>query len=167
MPYDSHHVDENGRTWSIRDLLASDRPRVLRRVKTASLWSRTSQRRSWGSELPSPAYILAASGLRRAAVVADDAAIQYEDTVADHVLRIASFIRAQRGGESIEPLVIGLDGLLWDGKHRLAALYACDMPEVDVLDFSGGSSDLLRPPVSPDKVLAPHLRAAGAPDVLR
>jgi Rps23 Pro-64 3,4-dihydroxylase Tpa1-like proline 4-hydroxylase len=83
------------------------------------------------------------------------------------VLRIASFIRAQRSGEPIEPLVIGLDGLLWDGKHRLAALYACDVPEVDVLDFSEGRSDLLRPPVSPDEVLAPRLRAADAPDVLR
>jgi hypothetical protein len=167
VPYDSHHVDGTGRTWSIRDLLASDRPRVLRRLKTASLWSRTSHRRSWGNELPSPAYILATSGLRRTAIVADDAAIQYEDTVADHVRRIASLIRALRGGESIEPLVIGLDGLLWDGKHRLAALYACDVPEVDVLDFSEGCSDLLRPLVSADEVLAPRLRAADAPDVLR
>jgi hypothetical protein len=167
VPYDSHHVDGTGRTWSIRDLLASDRPRVLRRLKTASLWSRTSHRRSWGNELPSPAYILATSGLRRIAIVAGDAEIQYENTVADHVRRIASLIRALRGGESIEPLVIGLDGLLWDGKHRLAALYACDVPEVDVLDFSGGHSELLRPPVSTDEVLAPRLRAADAPDVLR
>jgi Rps23 Pro-64 3,4-dihydroxylase Tpa1-like proline 4-hydroxylase len=57
--------------------------------------------------------------------------------------------------------------LLWDGKHRLAALYMCDVPEVDVLDFSEGRSDLLLPPVSADEVLAPRLRAADAPDVLR
>lgn len=167
MPYDSHHIDQSGRAWSIRDLLASDRPRVPRRLKTASLWSRTSHRRSWGEGLPSPAYILATSGLRRAAVIAEDAVIQYEDTVADHVRRIASLIRARRGGEPIEPLVIGLDGLLWDGKHRLAALYACDVPEVDVLDFSEGRSGLLKPPVSPDEVLAPCLRAADARDVVR
>jgi hypothetical protein len=57
--------------------------------------------------------------------------------------------------------------LLWDGKHRLAAFYAGDVAEVDVLDFSEGRSDLLLPPVSADEVLAPRLRAADAPDVLR
>jgi 2OG-Fe(II) oxygenase superfamily/Phosphotransferase enzyme family len=167
MPYDSHHIDKQGQTWSIRGLLASDRPRVLRRLKTAALWSRTSHRRSWGAELPSPAYILAASGLRRGAVVADDAVIQYEDTAADHGLRIASLIRAHKRGDVFDPLIIGLDGLLWDGKHRLAALYACEVPEVEVLDFSGGSSELLRPPVVPSDVLAPRLLAAHASGMLR
>jgi hypothetical protein len=167
MSYDSHHIDESGQTWSIRELLASNRPRVLRHLKTAALWSRTSHQRSWGGELPSPAYILATSGLRRGVVVADDAAIQYEDTAADHGLRIASLIRAHKRGDVFNPLIIGLDGLLWDGKHRLAALYSCDVPEVEVLDFSGGGSELLRPPVSPGDVLAPRLLAAHASGVLR
>lgn len=100
-------------------------------------------------------------------MVADDATIQYEDTVADHVRRIASLIRAKRRGETLEPLVVGLDGLLWDGKHRLAALYACDVPEVDVLDFSEGRSELLKPHVPPDEVLAPCLHAADSWGVLR
>lgn len=167
MPYDSLHIDENGRTWSIRDLLASDRPRVLKHLKTACLWSRTSHRRCWGSDLPSPAYILATSSLRQVAVITDDSVIQYENTVADHELRIASLIQAQRRGNFIEPVIIGLDGWLWDGMHRLAALYACNVPEVDVLDFSDGRSGLLRPPVSLDEVLAPCLREADAPNVLR
>lgn len=167
MPYDSHHIDENGQTWSIRELLASNRPRLLKRLKTATLWSRTSHRRSWSSELPSPAYILATSGLRRGAVAADDTVIQYEDTAADHGLRIASLIRAHKRGEAFEPLIIGLDGLLWDGKHRLAALYSCDVPEVEVIDFSGGNSELLHPPVSLRDVLAARLLAANTSGVVR
>src|SRR5438477_10742087 len=133
MAYDSHHIDEKGQTWSIRELLASDRPRVLRYLRTATLWSRTSHRRSWGSDLPSPAYILATSGFRRAPLTAEDARIQYEDTVADHGRRIASLIRAHKRRHSFDPLIIGPDGLLWDGKHRLAALYACEVPDVHVL----------------------------------
>jgi len=166
VTYDSLHIDENGRTWSIRELLASDRARVHKRLVTASLWSRTSFRRSWGSELPSPAYILATSGLRQVAKVADEV-IQYADTVEDHMLRIAQLIRAQRRGDPIEPLIIGPDGVLWDGKHRLAALYACDVPYVDVLDFSDGHASLLRPPVSLGEVIAPSLRRADVPAVLR
>lgn len=167
MPYDSHHIDQSGQTWSIRELLASDRPRILRRLKTAALWSRTSHRRSWGGELPSPGYILAASGLGRDAVVPDDAAIQYEDTTADHTLRIASLIRANKSGGVFEPLIIGLDGLLWDGKHRLAALYACAVPEVEVFDFSDGTTQLLEPPVLLADVLARRLLASHASGVLR
>jgi len=167
VPYDSHHIDENGQTWSIRELLASNRPRLLKRLKTATLWSRTSHRRSWGGELPSPAYILATSGLRRGAVAANDTVIQYEDTAADHGLRIASLIRAHKRGDVFEPLIIGLDGLLWDGKHRLAALYSCDVPEVEVIDFSGGNSELLRASVSLHDVLAARLLAAYTSGVVR
>jgi hypothetical protein len=105
--------------------------------------------------------------LRQVAEIADDEVIQYADTVEDHLLRIAHLIRAQRRGDHIEPLIIGPDGLLWDGKHRLAALYACDVLEVDVLNFSDGRSGLLRLPVSLDEVIAPRLRRADASDVIR
>ena len=167
MPYDSHHIDDIGQTWSIRGLLASNRPRVLRCLSTAALWSRTSHRRSWGSELPSPAYILASSGLCRGAAVDNDAVIQFENTAADHVRRIASFMQTHERGDLFDPLIIGLDGLLWDGKHRLAALYSCEVPEVEVLDFSGGASVLLRPPVSLSTVLSPRMLAAHASGALR
>lgn len=166
MPYDSLHIDEDERTWSIRDLLASDRPRILRRLVTVCLWSRTSYRRCWGRELPSPAYILADS-VSRLAEVDDNWLIQYTDTIEDHELRIARLMRAQQQGESLEPLIIGLDGWLWDGMHRLAALYACKVPEVDVLDFSDGRSSLLRAPVTLDEVIAPRLCEVDALEILR
>ena len=73
--------------------------------------------------------------------------IEYSDTVEDHELRITSFIRTLERGEQIEPVIIGIDGSLWDGMHRLAALYSRRVPEVEVLDFSSGRSKLLRPAV--------------------
>jgi hypothetical protein len=69
--------------------------------------------------------------------------------------------------KSIEPVIIGIDGSLWDGMHRLAALYSRRVPEVEVLDFSSGRSKLLRPGVSLDEVLARQLRNDAAFVVLR
>ena len=165
--YDSHHIDDSGRTWSIRELLASSRPRVQRCFSTASLWGRTSHRRSWGSDLPSPAYVLAMSGLRRSASVPDDAPIQYEDTVADHVRRLSSLMRAYKRGEHFDPVIIGPDGAFWDGKHRLAVLYACDVPTVEVLDFSRGDSALLGSAITLRDLLAPRLLQACTSGLLR
>ncbi len=161
VPYCSQHIDEN------RTILTSGRPRVPRRLLTASLWSRTSHRGCWGADLPSPSYILANSGLLKVAANADKNGIRYTNTTADHELRIACIIRAIQRGEVIDPLVIGIDGSLLDGMHRLAALYACNVPEVDVLDFSDGCSTLLRPAVSLDEVIAPCLRDTDTTDVLR
>src|SRR6266404_3754542 len=164
MPYDSLHIDEEGHYWSIRELLTSDRPRVQKRLSTPSLWSRTSFRRCWGNDLPSPAYILAHGRPRR---MERSSEIEYSDTVEDHELRITSFIRTLERGEQIEPVIIGIDGSLWDGMHRLAALYSRRVPEVEVLDFSSGRSKLLRPAVSLDEVLARQMRNDAAFVVLR
>src|SRR6185436_3289122 len=164
MPYDSLHIDEGGQSWSIRELLASDRPRVRKRLSTASLWSRTSFRRCWGNDLPSPAYILAHARPRTKEATF---VIQYLDTVEDHELRITSFIQTVERGESLEPLVIGIDGTLWDGMHRLAALYRRGVPDVEVLDFSSGRSKLLQPAVSLDELLAQQLQNDATFRVLR
>lgn len=167
MLYDSGHVDENGRMLSNQAILLSDRPRFRRRLLTASLWSRTSHWGCWGRDLPSPAYILANSRQVKLVEGGDKNVVQYTNTIEDHALRIACFIRAQQRGDFLGPLTIGLDGRLWDGMHRLAALYASNVPEVDVLDFSDGRSSLLQPPVSLDEVLAPGVRKLNHADVLR
>lgn len=167
MPYDSLRIDENGQAANIRALLASARPSVRRSLATTCLWSRTSYVPCWGGDLPSPACILANSKLQELTDVADNELIQFTNSREDHELRIASFVRAQRRGVFIEPLVIGPDGWLWDGMHRLAALYACDVPEVDVLDFSDGRSCLIRPPISLNDVIGPRWRQPEASDVLR
>jgi hypothetical protein len=164
MPYDSLYIDEDGQTWSIRELLASHRPRNRQRLNTASLWSRTSFRRCWGKDLPSPAYILAHSRPLQSDATFE---IQYADTAEDHELRISSFVRTLEREETIEPLIIGMDGSLWDGMHRLAAMYARQLPEVDVLDFSAGRSKLLSAAISLDEVLAPEFRSESASVVLR
>src|SRR6267142_1257204 len=100
MPYDSLYIDEDRQTWSMRELLASDRPRVQKRLSTASLWSRTSYRRCWGSDLPSPAYILSHGRLRKPEGKLE---IRYTNTVEDHELRIVSFVRTIERGEPVEP----------------------------------------------------------------
>jgi|GEM_PF-603801 len=164
MPLDSLYIDKAGDTWSIRELLASDRPRVYSRVNTASLWSRTSFLRCWGDDLPSPAYILAHARLMR---VDESAEIRYGDTVEDHERRIIAFVRLLERGAVLEPLIIGADGSLWDGMHRLAALYACHVEEVEVLDFSAGSSKLLQSPNSLDELLSPQFRSSAGIRVLR
>jgi hypothetical protein len=167
VPYYSEHVDENGRILSKQALLLSDRSRFRRRLLTTSLWSRTSHWGCWGHDLPSPAYLLANSDLVRLVESGDNNVIQHMSTIEDHALRIACFIRARQRGDFLEPLTIGLDGHLWDGMHRLAALYACNVPEVDVLDFSDGRSSLLRSPVSLDEVVAPGFLEMDDGNVLR
>jgi hypothetical protein len=163
MPLDSLYIDKAGDTWSIRELLVSDQPRVCSRVNTASLWSRTSFLRCWGDDLPSPGYILAHARLLR---VDESAEIRYEDTVEDHERRIIAFVRLLEQGSALEPLVIGADGSLWDGMHRLAALYACHVEEVEVLDFSAARSKLFQPPVSLDGVMALQFRSSAGIRVL-
>lgn len=156
MSYNHLGILENGPAAIVRTLLASDRPRVTRSVDTRCLWSRTSHLPCWGSNLPSPACILAKSNLQQLVESADGAAIQNRNTVEDHELRIAWLSQAQQRGAMSEPLVIGLDGWLCGGMHRLAWMYACNVPEVELLDFSDGHSSLLRPPVSLIDVLAPR-----------
>ncbi|HJP90485.1 MAG TPA: 2OG-Fe(II) oxygenase [Pyrinomonadaceae bacterium] len=167
MSYDSLYIDENGQTWSIRELLASGRPRIQRQLATPSLWSRTSYRRTWGIDLPSPAYILANLRRQTTDIIQSSGQVQHINTIQDHELRILSFIRTIERGEFIDPVIIGLNGSLWDGMHRLAALYACEVSHVNVLDFSDGRSTLLRSPVSVDEVLAPYLCNEAGKDVLR
>jgi hypothetical protein len=92
--------------------------------------------------------------------------IRYEDSVEDHERRIMGFVRLLEQGSALDPLVIGADGSLWDGMHRLAALYACHIEEVEVLDFSAGGSKLLQLPVSLNGVLAPQFRSSAGIRVL-
>lgn len=167
MSYDKLSIDKNGRAASTQALFTSGRPHERIRLDTCSLWSRTSHLPYWGSNLPSPVSLLTNANLVELSEVEDNGLVQYTNTLEEHELRIARVIRAQQRGDFIEPLIIGPDGAFWDGMHRLAAFYACKLPEVDVLDFSDGRSNLIRPPVSLHQVIAPRLREPAGPDLLR
>lgn len=147
MPHDSIHVDRQQVAWSIRELLAGDCRRSTRSLSVAALWSRFAWSRCWGEELPPPARIITQPGLLPALRVETLFPIQYEDTVEDHVHRIANLVKFIQLGGSIEPLVIGRDGDLWDGMHRLAALYLTRTETVIVLDFSEKLQDFTLPPL--------------------
>jgi hypothetical protein len=158
---------DKGTAAATRALLASDQARVRRCLDTFCLWARTSYLPTWDRDLPSPACILAKSNLQELVESANSAAIQYLNTVHDHELRIACLIQAQQRGDISEPLIIGPDGWLCDGMHRLASMYACNVPVVDVLDFSDGRSSLLQPPVSMTEVMAPRFCQGDGPVALR
>ena len=136
MAHDSLHIDEYGQTWSIRSLLSSDRPRAQRRLSVEALWGRAAHRRCWGRDVPSPARLLARPGLGCLVKGDADPPVHFADTVEDHQARIAGLLGSIRRRVTLEPLVIGFDGRLWDGMHRLAALYLAKVPDVNVLDFS-------------------------------
>lgn len=136
MPHDSLHTDSHGEAWSIRELLRSNRPRRARLLPVATLWSRSACTRHWGGSLPPPARMIALGEFQRALRQDRPLTIHHVDTVADHIARIVDFVRAIRDGVVLDPVVIGPDGNLWDGLHRLAALYVARIPNVDVLDFS-------------------------------
>ena len=135
MPHDSLHTDAHDVAWSIRELLRSDRPRRTRRLPVDWLWTRSACARHWGGGLPPPARVIARGDFQWALREDQRTPILHVDTVEDHIARIVDLVRAVRGGVPLDPLVIGPDGDLWDGLHRLAALYVARVPEVDVIDF--------------------------------
>lgn len=146
-------------------MLASNRPRLRRRLAVETLWGRTSHRRCWGGGVPSPARLLARLGLGRLVTATTDADVSFVDTVVDHQARIANVLRAWRRGVFFDPLVIGPDGNLWDGMHRLAGLYLAETPEVDVVDFSE-ASHLVARACLPESVFGRPFRRGTAADVL-
>lgn len=135
MPHDSHYVDSNGKSWSIRELLESPRPRKLRKIPVDYLWSCWACKRRWGDSLPSPARLLG-SPIFLNALSSQRLKVSFEDTVEAHTARIINFVRLYRDGNGLPPLVIGPDGNFWDGVHRLSALYTMGVCEVDVADFT-------------------------------
>lgn len=147
MPHDSIHVDRQQVAWSIRELLAGDCKRSTRSLPVAALWSRFGWSRCWGEQLPPPARIITQPELLPALRVETIFPIQYEDTIKDHIHRIANLVKFIQSGGLVEPLVIGQDGDLWDGMHRLTALYLTRTKTVIVLDFSEDLQDFTLPPL--------------------
>jgi hypothetical protein len=107
----------------------------MKRLPVDVLWSRSACARHWGGSLPPPARLIAHGDFQQALHQNRKAPIRHVDTVEDHIARIVDFVGAVQNGVALEPLVVGPDGELWDGLHRLAALYVARVPVVEVLDF--------------------------------
>ncbi len=141
MPHDSIHIDAQGRQWSINELLASDHPRVSRSVRVESLWAKFANSRRWGGSVSSPARLLAKALIPMPQFMHETRRSDYSDTNAAHADRIVRLKTVIERGEALPPLVIGPDGTLWDGVHRLAALRAARCECADVFDFSSFRDD--------------------------
>lgn len=133
MPHDSIHIDKQGKHWSIRELLASERPYVLYTARVEFLWSKYANSRRWGSKVSSAARLLAYALTHVPSHVAESTPLDFSDTNFAHACRIIRIKNAIERGENLPPLLIGSDGNLWDGLHRLAALRGARREYVDVL----------------------------------
>jgi hypothetical protein len=142
MPHDSIHIDAQGCQWSIKELLSSEHPRVLRSARVESLWARYANSRRWGGGVSSPARLLAKALSQMPRHSPQSKPIDYSDTNTAHADRIVRLRAAIERGEAVPPLLIGPDGILWDGIHRLAALRAARCECVDVLDFGSSGDDV-------------------------
>lgn len=141
MPHDSIHIDEQGQPWSIGALLASERPSVLNTRRVESLWSKYANGRRWGDKVSSPARLLAYALTHVPPHVAESAPLDFSDTSFAHACRIVRLKHAIERGENLAPLVIGPDGNMWDGLHRLAALRGARREYVDVLSYGNFLDD--------------------------
>ncbi|TMQ07569.1 MAG: 2OG-Fe(II) oxygenase [Deltaproteobacteria bacterium] len=137
---DSSDVDRNGSAPRVQGLLAGLGARTCRTLPVDALWSHFGWARCWGELLPAPARLVALPVLRSAVALARPLAVRYDDTLQDHVHRISNVVLHLKSGGRIEPLVLGPDGNLWDGMHRLAALHLLRADTTDVIDFSQGTS---------------------------
>lgn len=142
MPHDSIHIDEQGQPWSIRALLASERPRVLYTARVESLWSKYANSRRWGGKVSSPARLLAYALIHVPSHVAERAPLDFSDTNFAHACRIVRLKNAIERGENLAPLLIGPDGNMWDGLHRLAALRGARREYADILSYGKFSDDI-------------------------
>lgn len=137
---DSTYSDRNGRAPRVQGLLASSHTRMGRTIPVDALWSHFGWSRCWGELVPSPARLVALPALRSAVALARPLVVRYDDTLQDHLHRISNVVLHLKSGGRIEPLVLGPDGDLWDGMHRLAALHLLRADTTDVIDFSQGAS---------------------------
>lgn len=142
MPHDSIYIDAQGRQWSINELLASDHPRVSRSMCVESLWTKFANSRHWGSSVSSPARLLAKTLTQMPQIMHETQRPDYSDTNAAHADRILRLKSVIERGETLPPLVIGFDSILWDGVHRLAALRAARCKYANVFDFSSFREDI-------------------------
>lgn len=130
MNVDSVYHDGSGTCWHVGDLLASKHPRTSRRVETRPLLEPYLGLTPWERDGGTPAEVRDHARRRGSDQVA---APSPKREHVEHVLRIASQLQ---DGIEPAPLIIGLDGRLWDGLHRLIAYDLVGRESCYALDFS-------------------------------
>lgn len=159
MKSESIYDDGQGNHWHIGELLASHHPRCVRIVGVQDHLAYLLDTKRWGEH---------AGTLRQAIQLAQhDAEIsQLPAEQKEHVEYIQQLATRLRTGFDPPPIVIGLDGTLWDGLHRLAAYAIIGCSSCPAIDFtqhpmtllpSSESLNALSPVLSPEWMTAETL----------
>ncbi len=152
MKSESIYDDGQGNRWHIGELLASYHPRCVRIVGVQDQLAYLLDAERWGEHVGT---------LRQAIQLAQhDAEIsQLPAEQKEHVEYIQQLAARLRTGFEPPPIVIGLDGTLWDGLHRLAAYAIVGRSSCPAIDFtqhpmtplpSSESLNALSPVLSPE-----------------
>jgi len=130
---DEIYEDAEGRVWDINDLRR--RATSSRVVDLAALWHVMRALAVWGESngaLQDAHDALIAREWHNATIASlIDRADSSKGWTA-HLARIALFVRSVEAGVDVPPMIVGPDGLVWDGHHRLVALVLCGKDQVAV-----------------------------------
>ena len=138
MSADSVYDDGRGNSWHIGKLLTSSRPRGLRLVDVELLLTPLLDTIRWEQDSGTPRDIreLCLEEVGRGRIP------RAQRGHVDHVMLVVGQLRSH-----IEPtpLVIGMDGGLWDGLHRLIAYSLAGRKQCYAVDFSDTCDNRLLP----------------------
>lgn len=135
------YIDARGTQWDISELLASHLPHQIECRSVDDLWDKYKDRHWWSYNYTGTIHSLAefidTPHLRELLSMSCTqlrAKIVFKNTEADHIYRIAAMIVAIRDMDwQVPPIVIGPDGEIWDGGHRLCALKWLQIPFVTAI----------------------------------
>ena len=129
MKSESIYDDGQGNHWHIGELLASYHPRCVRIVRVQDLLASLLDAERWGEY---------AGTFRQAIQLAqhDVNLSQLPVEQKEHIEYIRQLATKLRAGFEPPPIVIGLDGTLWDGLHRLAAYAIVGRSSCPAIDFT-------------------------------
>jgi hypothetical protein len=133
----STYTDQSGKEWHIPQLISSNLPRIQKEVSVIVVLNPILHEQRWGLE---------AGNLEDVLTLAKELEItpcqvRRGDTLLDHARCTCSMIFALSKGWEPEPIIIGLDGTVWDGLHRLIAFSLIGRITIEAIDFSCPSSN--------------------------
>lgn len=139
MNVDSVYSDGKGGDWHIGRLLASTYPRGLRLVDVSALLTPVLQTSPWEKDGGTPGEIRRWALLGSASL--DVKQVQISAIQQGHLDYVLGIVEQLRRGAEPAPLVIGFDGRLWDGLHRLIAYDLVGRRSCYAISFAESNDD--------------------------
>ena len=129
MNTDSVYDDGKGSKWHIRELLTSNRPRALRRVEVSEILVPLLDSVRWEKDGGTPREVRDFIGRSTTTKFVPKA-------IWPHVAYVKGLVDDLLTGLDPDPLIVGIDGELWDGLHRLIAYSLVGRRYCLAVDFS-------------------------------